>query len=244
MSIPVLELNDMSAKDGMTEWVRLQSPDVIYCIGWSWLIPQTLLDIPRLGVIGFHPAALPQNRGRHPIIWTLALGLDESASTFFLMNAAPDAGDIVSQKRVKVHPEDDAAALYGRILDTMRGQIPVFTAQIRDGTLRTVAQDETRATSWRKRTPEDGRIDWRMPAEGVKNLVRALARPYPGAHFMFRGGQVKVWRVRVVRFSDPYAEPGKVVVADEQSPIVKCGVDAVCLVEHELALRPSKGDYL
>ena len=65
------------------EWIRNQNPDVIFCFGWSQLLKANLLNIVPLGVIGYHPAKLPENRGRHPLIWALCLGLKETASTFF-----------------------------------------------------------------------------------------------------------------------------------------------------------------
>ena len=68
------------------DFIKECNPDIIYCLGWSQIIKKEILDIPRLGIIGTHPAELPQNRGRHPIIWALALGLEKTASTFFKMN--------------------------------------------------------------------------------------------------------------------------------------------------------------
>ena len=62
-----------------TSWIRTLKPDVIFCFGWSEIIQAELLGIPPLGVIGFHPAALPKNRGRHPRIWSLVRGLKETA---------------------------------------------------------------------------------------------------------------------------------------------------------------------
>lgn len=81
-------------------YVREKNADIIYCFGWSQIIKKELLEITPMGVIGFHPAALPNNRGRHPIIWALALGLNETASTFFKMDEGADTGDIVSQVKI------------------------------------------------------------------------------------------------------------------------------------------------
>lgn len=77
-----IDINDNSS----VKFIRECNPDIIYCFGWSQLIKSEILNIPKLGVIGNHPAELPKNRGRHPIIWALALGLKQTASTFFIMN--------------------------------------------------------------------------------------------------------------------------------------------------------------
>ncbi|MDR1032272.1 MAG: hypothetical protein LBL30_04100 [Holosporales bacterium] len=82
-NIPYRFAIDVNAKETV-DWIKSLNPDVIFCFGWSSLIKQELLNLTEIGVIGFHPTNLPQNRGRHPLIWTLALGLSETASTFFL----------------------------------------------------------------------------------------------------------------------------------------------------------------
>jgi len=99
--IEVLLTSNVNASDTI-DWVRKLSPDVVFCFGWSHLIKQELLHLPPMGVIGYHPAALPKNRGRHPLIWALILGLNETASTFFFMDEGADSGDIISQTTVPI----------------------------------------------------------------------------------------------------------------------------------------------
>src|SRR5690349_18595800 len=72
--VPWIYATDINS-DAALEWIRARRPDVIFCFGWSRLLRRALLDMAPLGVVGFHPAALPANRGRHPLIWALALGL-------------------------------------------------------------------------------------------------------------------------------------------------------------------------
>ena len=102
------------------------APDVIFCFGWSRLIKKTLLNIAPLGVIGFHPALLPANRGRHPLIWSLILGLKESGSTFFFMDEGADSGDILSQLNVSISEMDDAGTLYVNVQSSAVDDIDTF----------------------------------------------------------------------------------------------------------------------
>ena len=95
--IPIKYVKDINSKKNI-EWIKSLAPDIIFCFGWSSLIKQELLNLPPMGVVGYHPAKLPQNRGRHPLIWTLVLGLKKSASSFFFMDQRADGGDILSQK--------------------------------------------------------------------------------------------------------------------------------------------------
>ena len=81
--IPYRLVTDIHEPD-VIDWIKLKRPEVIFCFGWSSLIKKSILEIPSMGVIGFHPAALPCNRGRHPLVWALSLGLEQTASTFFL----------------------------------------------------------------------------------------------------------------------------------------------------------------
>ena len=238
----LLEGND---QESLAAWLRRLAPEVVYCFGWSYLLRRDVLAIPPLGIVGFHPAALPLNRGRHPLIWALALGLTETASTFFFMDEGADSGDILSQRPVPILPEDDAAALYARVTATALEQVATFTAQLAAGDFPRIPQDPSQATSWRKRGRRDGEIDWRMPAEGIHNLVRALAHPYVGAHCVHRGRDVKVWRVRLEAAAPPaHAEPGKVLALEAGEILVKCGAGAVWLCDHELDELPRPGSYL
>ena len=80
--IPFKLVNDVNSKDNYN-WIKSLNPDIIFCFGWSNILKKDILTLAPMGVLGFHPSKLPQNRGRHPLIWTLALGLKKSASTFF-----------------------------------------------------------------------------------------------------------------------------------------------------------------
>ena len=99
--IPLIVADDINASVTL-DWIRALSPDVIFCFGWSRLLKDELLSVAPLGVVGFHPAALPANRGRHPLIWALALGLEHTGSTFFFMDASVDGGDILSQRCLEI----------------------------------------------------------------------------------------------------------------------------------------------
>jgi methionyl-tRNA formyltransferase len=226
------------------DWLRQFNPDVIFCIGWSRLLGDLVLKAAPHGVIGFHPAALPANRGRHPLIWALALGLPETASTFFLMDSSADSGPLLSQLTIQIDREDDAASLYAKVLALLPSQVETIVRGLSDGSLVPEPQDASRATSWRKRSAADGRIDWRMEPYAVRNLVRALARPYPGAHFIHQAHEIKVWRCSELIEGSPNDEPGKVLRVEGRNITVRCGLGAVRLIDHELFTLPTVGDYL
>jgi methionyl-tRNA formyltransferase len=248
---PICELNEIPwiYSDNINSahalsWICKLKPDVIFCFGWSEIIKDELLGIPPLGIIGFHPTALPKNRGRHPLIWTLVLGLKETASTFFFIDSGADTGDIISQVKIQIGHEDNANDLYNKVSEVAKKQILEFVPKLALGTVERQKQNNALANVWRKRGVNDGQIDWRMSAESIHNLVRGLSKPYVGAHFLLNGNQVKVWKTSIWKESPGNIEPGKILFIAEGGPVVKCGTGAICLTQTEPGFKPTEGDYL
>jgi methionyl-tRNA formyltransferase len=243
LGIPWCYAEDINSVEVLS-WIQDKSPDVIFCFGWSRLLKQNLLTLAPLGVVGFHPAALPANRGRHPLIWALVLGLEKTASTFFFMDAGADSGDILSQREIIIDDTDDASDLYDKVTQTALEQIEEFVPQLTKGTFKRSKQDHLLASTWRKRGSAEGKIDWRMSAQSIHNLVRGLSKPYVGAHFIVNGQEIKLWKTALLSISTPNIEPGKVLEQTSAGPVVKCGEDAVCLLITEPKFEPIVGNYL
>ena len=234
-------------EDSTINFLNEVHPDIIYCFGWSTLLRKSILSIPPKGVIGFHPAKLPQNRGRHPIIWALSLGLTETASTFFKMDEGADSGPILSQKPVPILESDNARSFYDKVVEIALEQIEEFTQELAANSEIFIEQAHSLANYWRKRSAKDGVIDWRMDATSIRNLIRALSRPYPGAEFHLGDAKVyKVWNSTVSQEAAPINfEPGKVLNNDNGRFLVKCGGDtALWLDEVEPKLQLPSNAYL
>ena len=241
--IPWLYAQNINSDEAIN-WIEQKAPDVIFCFGWSKLLKQGLLELAPLGVVGFHPAELPINRGRHPLIWALILGLNKTASTFFFMNNCADSGDILSQREIEISDEDDASSLYEKMTQVALDQIEEFIPGLTSNTYQRQNQDESLVNSWRKRGVADGLIDWRMSAKSIHNLVRGLAKPYVGASFVIEGQEVKVWKTQLVCDAPRNIEPGKVLKVENDKSIIKCGEDAICLLVTEPPFNPHIGSYL
>jgi methionyl-tRNA formyltransferase len=249
--IPICETHQVPYKlvenindDETLEWIKQKSPDVIFCFGWSSLIKQELLKMPNIGVIGFHPSLLPKNRGRHPLIWALVLGLKETGSTFFMMNEGADTGDILSQTKIAIDEADDATSLYDKVTVEALKQIESFLPDLTSGNYKLKKQDNSQANVWRKRGISDGQIDFRMTSLAIYNLVRALTRPYCGAHINVKGDFVKVWKVSHNHCELDNIEPGYVINVIDNYITVKTFDGAVTLDDHEFTNLPRVGDYL
>lgn len=195
-AIPVYKINNINEPDNVS-LIRSLQPDVILVFGWSQIVSRKILDIPRLGCIGTHPALLPRNRGRHPIVWALHEGLEESGLTFFYLDDGVDSGDILWQKQFPITLHDDAGTLNDKIKVLATEAIGEFLPQLERGSAPRIPQDNSQATYWRKRTEKDGEIHWEATTMEIYNLIRALARPYVGAHTFLKGKKIFIWRAKL-----------------------------------------------
>ena len=241
--IPFKFVKDVNSKQNI-EWIKSLAPDIIFCFGWSSLIKRELLALAPAGVVGFHPAKLPQNRGRHPLIWALALGLKKSASTFFFMNENADCGDILSQKDFDISESDCAQTLYNKVINIALMQIEEFIPHLKNKSFKRIKQNHKIANTWRKREKTDGKIDFRMSSKAIYDLVRALSKPYPGAYILYKKKEVIVWQVKIVKNDQDNIECGKILASNKNSIVVKTFDAAIEILKHEFSQPPILGEYL
>lgn len=229
------------------KFIKDREPDLIYCFGWSHILGKDILEIPNIASVGFHPAKLPMNKGRHPLIWALVLGLSSTASTFFIMDEIADNGDIVSQVDIEIEFEDDAQSLYDRVLYIAKTQILELTELFITNNVKPLNINLSNGNVWRKRKKDDGKIDFRMSAINIYNLIRGLTIPYVGAHFEYNGKEYKVWRSKVIYDDDRFyenIEPGKIIeVYSDISFLVKTGEHLIKIIESEKIIL-SEGEYI
>ena len=226
-------------------FIAEKKPDVIFVLGLSQIISKDILEIPVYGCIGSHPALLPQNRGRHPLIWAIANGLRKSGITLFWLDEGVDSGDIWGQREFSIETNDDAASVYEKIKKLSVEMLKTNIPELERGIIKRIPQDHSQATYWRKRTSKDGEIDWRMSGKKIYDLVRALASPYVGAHCVYRGKEAKIWKVVVIEDDNRFQnlEPGKIIFADDGNIRVKTGDGIIELIEHEIDLQSGE-EYL
>ena len=241
--VPCLHVEDINSTKSV-EWIKNLNPDVIFCFGWSSLIKKDILALAPMGIVGYHPAKLPKNRGRHPLIWALALGLKESASTFFFMDEGADTGDILSQVDFEISYQDDARNLYDKVVEIALIQIEEFIPALEKGTYTRIKQNEKKSNDWRKRNELDGEIDFRMNSRSIYNLTRALTKPYVGAYIKFNETNYSVWKVKESNDFQENIEPGKVLRVFDKIFVVKSYDGAIEIIEHDFKEMPKVGEYL
>ena len=187
--------------------------DWLFIIGWSQIAGKEVLAAPRQGIIGMHPTLLPLGRGRAAIPWAILKGLKETGVTMFKMDEGVDTGDIIAQGRIPLHEGITATELYELVDEMHVSLMSSCWRELAEGTVTLRHQDESKATIWPGRKPEDGEITSQMTMEEADRMVRAVTHPYPGAFWRGAEGTLRIWSARVSRDSgliplkDGFLEP-------------------------------------
>ncbi len=242
--IPTLKVKKINSIK-VFKWIKRLNPDYIFCFGYSKLIKEPILSKYKNKIIGFHPAMLPENKGRHPIIWSLALGLKYLASTFFVINnKKPDDGNVILQKKIFINRNDNATTIYRKITNTVKIQIPKLYDILNKNKILKI-KNNLKTNVWRKRSYKDGVIDWRMSSIQIHRLIKALSHPYPGAVFIYKNKEYKVYSSKILKLKNIHnIEFGKVLKADKTNVTVKTGDSAIQIKNIQPKIKIKTNDYL
>jgi methionyl-tRNA formyltransferase len=228
----LIESTDVNGRETIAA-VRAVKPDMAFVVGWSQLVREEFLALAPEGVFGMHPTLLPRHRGRAPIPWAILSGLAVTGVTLFeIVDSTADSGPLVGQVEVPIEPTDTAGSLYGRLAEAHADLIREYLPLLVEKRAPRSGQDPRRASSWWRRTPADGIIDWYTRAPYLYDWVRAQTRPYPGAFTFLGDTRVIVWRAAAVPLETD-APVGTVVEARETGVVVACGDGGLLLEEVE-----------
>ena len=178
------------------EWIEKIAalrPDLILSVYYRNMICAPILALPRLGAFNMHGSLLPKYRGRAPINWAVLHGEPRIGMTLHRMVKKADAGPIVDQEGVEIGPHDTAEQAFRKVLPCARRVLERQIDALLAGTARETPQDESQATYFGGRGPEDGRIAWTQTNREIFNLIRAVTDPYPGAFTDVGPARLMVW---------------------------------------------------
>jgi len=204
-------------------------PDVLVVAAYGLILPQWVLDLPRLGCLNIHGSMLPRWRGAAPIHRAIEAGDAETGITIMQMDAGLDTGDMLLAEREAIAFDDTTALLHDRLAALGGRMIVQALAGAAAGALRPVKQPEAGVTYAHKIAKAEAAIAWTLPADVIERRVRAFD-PFPGATFQAAGETVKLWRSQVERL-DVAAAPGTVIAVDGQQLVVACGDGALALLD-------------
>jgi methionyl-tRNA formyltransferase len=172
------------------------SPDLLVVVAFGQILPKTLLQIPRFGAVNVHGSLLPEYRGAAPIAWAILKGEKKTGITTMLMDEGMDTGDVLMQADLPVEREDTGETLQEKLASLGRRLLAETIEKMKTGSLSPVPQNHSRASYAPPLKKEDGRIDWKKPAEEIDRQIRAF-NPWPGAFTGLENGLLKIYRGEV-----------------------------------------------
>ena len=237
-NIQVLQPPTLRNADAQTELAALK-PDLMVVVAYGLILPQVVLDIPRLGCINSHASLLPRWRGAAPIQRAVEAGDAESGVTVMRMEAGLDTGPMLLKVVTPITGEDTGGTLHDRLAEMGPPAVVQAIAGLAAGTLEGEVQNDDLATYAHKLNKDEARIDWSRPAIELERLVRAF-NPWPITHSTLNGEALKVLAARVVEEVGsgseifPQGTPGEILSASKDGLIVACGEQALCLTRLQL----------
>jgi methionyl-tRNA formyltransferase len=193
------------------EIIRKVNPDYIFVIGLSQLIPKSMIDLAKVGVVGFHPTPLPKMRGRAALVWQILLGIRETKCSLFFIDEGMDSGDILGQQEYFIEDTDYVSDVSQKLNIALKPLTNKVLHGLMDGSLKPQKQNEEEATYLLVRRPEDGHIQWNESASNIHRLIRAVSKPFPGAFGLYDGEHtVIIWRAECLPNNKYIGIPGQI----------------------------------
>ena len=190
--VPVYEVDNINKNKDL---LKKLAPDLIFVVGWRQIINKDILDIPKKGVIGFHPTLLPIGRGPAPIINSILKNFKTSGVTMFYLSEGLDDGDIVGQERFDIQPLDHATEVYEKVIEGGKELISKYLPLLIKGKAPRIAQDDSKASIFEKPSLKDNKIDFDKDGlEQIHRKIRALSKPYRGTYIEKDGKKLVLWR--------------------------------------------------
>ena len=260
-NIKVLQPEKIRNNEEFNKELENLDADLFVVVSYGKIIPSSILEIPKYGVVNVHPSMLPKYRGAAPIQWAVLNGDETTGVTIMFMNEKMDAGDIIIQKEVKIDSDETTGDLWNRLSKVGAEMLVESVRKIEDGTVTRTAQPEefTLAPMIEKSM---AKIDFEnFDSIKIKNLVRGL-NPILGAYANLEGKKVKFWRVAILSIDDfiskfeEYSEfryrledmePGFVIIADDKKGLyIKTldGIISVLEIQGENSKKMNISDYL
>jgi methionyl-tRNA formyltransferase len=218
LGLPITQPEKIKNNEEFRARLTAIKPDAIIVVGYGRIIPQWMLELPPMGNINVHASLLPKYRGAGPIQWAIANGETVSGVTTMKIDAGLDTGDILLQKELPIAAADTAETLAPRLAAIGADLLVETLHEMQANAIHPRAQDQMKATLAPILKKEDGRMDFRLAAQQIRNRLRGF-QPWPGAFTTFRGKNLQVWDAAIAPRS---AAPGELAI-DGGHLIVGCG---------------------
>lgn len=233
VGLPVYQPERMRGEEPLA-LLRSLAPELTVVAAYGQILPQEILDVPKLGSVNVHASILPKYRGAAPINWAILNGESETGVTIMYMAKKLDAGDMISVRKTPILPEDDAQTLFDKLAALGADLLAETLPSIADGTAVRTPQNDEEATYASMLSRELSPIDWSKSAQAVVNQVRGLV-PWPCASMALDGKTAKVWRAER---SGAAKDAAGTLRADKRGIVAACGDGNAVLITE---LQPEGG---
>jgi len=211
--------------------LRAARPDVLVVAAYGLILPQWVLDLPRLGCLNIHASLLPRWRGAAPIHRAIEAGDAETGVTIMQMDAGLDTGAMLLAEALPIAPRETTGTLHDQLAALGGRLIVQALALAARGELRATPQPAEGVSYAHKIDKHEAAIDWSLPAEVIERRIRAFD-PFPGASGVLGGEAVKLWRSEISSCQcTPDARPGRILLVNDEGVTVACGQGALTLTE-------------
>lgn len=222
--------------------------DIGISMGWQRLIPEEVLNRFTYGVFGFHGSCgyLPYGRGRSPMNWSLINGDSRVVMNLFRYDKAADSPNIFKKQVFEINPHDTILTLQYKNLLCAQNLIQELLEAYQNHSIKIETNSKDFDTWYPKRTPADGKIDFRMKTREIYNLVRGVTRPFPGAFIETAEGNIKVWKAypfdQIMDFSN-YC-PGEIIEIYDDNLIIRTIDGTLIVTEYTSDIELKRGMQL
>ncbi|ARC90987.1 methionyl-tRNA formyltransferase [Vibrio coralliilyticus] len=223
---PVYQPENFKSDDAKQELADLNA-DLMVVVAYGLLLPQAVLDTPKLGCINVHGSILPRWRGAAPIQRSIWAGDQETGVTIMQMDIGLDTGDMLKIATLPIEATDTSASMYEKLAGLGPQALVECLADIADGKASPEKQDDEQANYAKKLSKEEARINWSDDAEHIERCVRAF-NPWPMSHFEAADSSIKVWQSRVDVQTTTEA-PGTILQADKTGIYIATGKHVLVL---------------
>jgi methionyl-tRNA formyltransferase len=214
----------------IVEALRARAPDVLLSVWYRRLLGPAVLALPGIAALNLHGSLLPAYRGRAPVNWVLVNGEPRTGVTLHHMTTEADAGDVVAQETIDIAPDDTAFTLYKRMVKVGVELFLDAAPRVLAGTAPRTPQDPSRATTFPRRRPEDGRVEWGWPAPRIANMIRAVTHPFPGAFVGDGPRRLALWAGVALPAGAGAAAPGTLLALRPSEGVVVAAGDGALLL--------------
>jgi methionyl-tRNA formyltransferase len=230
-NLPLFQPESLKAPD-QQQLLSQHNADLMVVVAYGLLLPQAVLDIPKLGCINVHASLLPRWRGAAPIQRAIEAGDSETGVSIMQMEAGLDTGPVISTAHCDIEANDTSVTLFEKLADLGGPALLSALSKIESGTAVASAQDEQQSTYAHKINKSEALINWSDSAMSIARKIRAF-NPFPVAYTKIDDLRIKVWTAQVVE-SPAVGEPGTVLDSSSEGLVVQCGSGHLLVSEIQL----------